>query len=69
MNCSLLQVKTTHERLARAASLLAEAFAELERADGLEPIERGALLELRADVGQAIRRARALLVFTRGSER
>ncbi len=61
---------TTHtERLGRARGLLGEAFAELEALDLPDPLEHSALLEARADVGEALRRVGALIVFTRKSER
>ena len=60
---------TSAERLRAARDALSSAFEHLDAVTGLDELEAGAVLALRADVGEAIRRLGNLIVFTERAER
>lgn len=60
---------TATDQLTRARDHLSEAFAELEATTGLPEMEAHAVVELRADVSETIRRLGNLLVFAERAER
>lgn len=60
---------TATDRLTKARQHLSEAFAELDAVTGLPDLEAHAVVELRVEVSETMRRLGNLLVFAERAER